>query len=1182
VTFNPLDYPTITSYPKRTAQSAWTEHIPIAMLLIDLLRPSTFVELGTHHGTSYCAFCQAVKELALDCRCYAIDIWQGDEHTGAYGQDVLADFKAYHEPLYSTFSQLIQSTFDDACPRFADGSIDLLHIDGYHTYDAVRHDFDLWLPKMSDRGVVVLHDIAEQSSDFGAWKVWSEIEARYPCNFALYHGHGLGVVAVGADIPERAKEVFELRGKARSSFRTLMHELGRRIEERELALAYKRAEEETARLRTHVTEIEARYEEETARLRTHVTEIEARYEEETARLRTHVTEIEARYEEELAAISQRVTAAETARATLSKESSALKHHYEELLNTSRNYSNSLQAQLAGMSRQLEGANWQLSWFESSRGVRVVKLARASREVLRVKGPRSLAKHIALWLGGRRGYSLADISPRISAPAPALEFSADAHASRAVLFLSGCPGDSRRYRAYHQAEQLEMAGCTCEVATHGEVDLGGLVERFQYFVFHRVPYGPDIENFIEQAHQQGKPVIFDTDDLVFDPAAAIYVAALDDMDALERNLYIDGLVRYQKTLLKCDAVLVSTESLQREAMKLHKHVFFAPNVVSVEMLRGADSALAISSAYRRSSFDDSVVIGYFPGTRTHSKDFAEAAGPILWALETYPQVRVKIVGHLDLDERFSRFGDRVEYIPLQPWQHLPQIYTEVDINLAPLEPNNPFTDCKSCLKYLEASLLGIPTIASPTTDFVRVIEHGANGLLADTPEEWRDALRDLIESADLRREMGQRAYKHVRSDFTAPKRALRLSDTMNRIVQTVKPEAAERKLTINWILRAPIAERGGGYRAIFQQANHLGNQGHTVRVYVERIAHLEPMTDNQIRAFVAKHFGPLHVEVIVGLDHFAPADVIIATNWPTAYPVAKDTQSRFKFYYIQDFEPEFYDRTDSNYAGAERTYNLPLHHICLGANLAKRIHALTGKPTEYVDFALDDRIFRLTRPQEEREGPIKILFFARPGLKRRGYELGIEALRMVKRQRPEVEILLFGSSDEELGPMPFQATNLGVLTAEEVARAFNLAHIVLTYSLSNISYVPFEAMACGAAVVEADVPFVRDMVPPGETCLLLAEPEAHASAAALLRLIDDPALREQLSLNAARKMSKLTWKHATEQFEQILRRRCWVHPPELEGDVDRRSQPDVVDNLIAFETSEEALAPANGASMDVVH
>ena len=197
--FDVLDYPLALHMPQRlTDVTSWHPHIPLAFTLMQLLRPKRVVELGTHKGDSYCAFCQAVDTLDLDTVCYAIDTWAGDGQAGYYGTEVLAELQAYHDPRYGRFSSLIQGLFDDALDRFEDQTIDLLHIDGLHTYEAVKHDFETWLPKMTCRGVVLLHDVNEHQTDFGVWKLWREIEERYPhCGFR--YGHGLGIAAVGEE-----------------------------------------------------------------------------------------------------------------------------------------------------------------------------------------------------------------------------------------------------------------------------------------------------------------------------------------------------------------------------------------------------------------------------------------------------------------------------------------------------------------------------------------------------------------------------------------------------------------------------------------------------------------------------------------------------------------------------------------------------------------------------------------------------------------------------------------------------------------------------------------------------------------------------------------------------------------------------------------------------------------------
>lgn len=177
----------------------WIGHIPFAFWIVKTLRPRVFVELGTHRGNSYCAMCQAVSSFQILSAGYAVDTWHGDQHM-AFEPEIFEELKRYHDPKYGAFSTLINSNFDEALARFHDGEIDLLHIDGTHTYDAVSHDFEKWLPKLSSRGVVMFHDIMERQADFGVWRLWGELRRRYP-SFEFRHSHGLGVISTGSERP---------------------------------------------------------------------------------------------------------------------------------------------------------------------------------------------------------------------------------------------------------------------------------------------------------------------------------------------------------------------------------------------------------------------------------------------------------------------------------------------------------------------------------------------------------------------------------------------------------------------------------------------------------------------------------------------------------------------------------------------------------------------------------------------------------------------------------------------------------------------------------------------------------------------------------------------------------------------------------------------------------------------
>jgi hypothetical protein len=236
MTFNPLDYPLAWMDPLMlSANSDFVGHIPFVMSLVDMMRPNTIVELGTFSGNSYCALCQAVSYRQLPTKCFAVDTWKGDPSIGAYDGDTMLDeLRRYHDPNYGAFSTLMRMSFDSALSHFADASIDLLHIDGCHTYEAAHHDFETWLPKLSNRGVVILHDTAERREGFGVWKLWAEISGRNP-SFSFEHSHGLGMLLVGKQ-PALPLQQFMLHATEESErIRQFFDFQGKRIENRQMA-----------------------------------------------------------------------------------------------------------------------------------------------------------------------------------------------------------------------------------------------------------------------------------------------------------------------------------------------------------------------------------------------------------------------------------------------------------------------------------------------------------------------------------------------------------------------------------------------------------------------------------------------------------------------------------------------------------------------------------------------------------------------------------------------------------------------------------------------------------------------------------------------------------------------------------------------------------------------------------
>jgi hypothetical protein len=186
------DLPSRRFQPLLFGLGAWTDHLHFGYDLVAELRPKLLVELGTDRGESYFGFCQSAVENDTGTRCFAIDSWRGDDHAGNYDEVTFEQVAAHNREHYESFSTLLRSTFDEAADQFDDHAIDLLHLDGLHTEEAVRHDLDQWLPKLKAGGVLLMHDVMVRNRGFGVWKVWDEIRAREK-SFTFERGPGLGV-----------------------------------------------------------------------------------------------------------------------------------------------------------------------------------------------------------------------------------------------------------------------------------------------------------------------------------------------------------------------------------------------------------------------------------------------------------------------------------------------------------------------------------------------------------------------------------------------------------------------------------------------------------------------------------------------------------------------------------------------------------------------------------------------------------------------------------------------------------------------------------------------------------------------------------------------------------------------------------------------------------------------------
>lgn len=335
----------------------------------------------------------------------------------------------------------------------------------------------------------------------------------------------------------------------------------------------------------------------------------------------------------------------------------------------------------------------------------------------------------------------------------------------ILFVSsGAIGDSWRYRVKNVAEELELNGILSSIVVQENFWLETYAKRFKIFIFHRVSGSPKIQKLIAEIKKQKKEIIFETDDLLFDAELIKEQDFFKNSNALQKKFYEKGV---GSEFIDDPYVKVCTTTTTFLAEKLQAHrkkVFLVPNKLSKKDLEIAEKLIEDKrSTSHVPRF--TIKIGYFSGTLSHNQDFASINDALLQIMEKYPTVELVLAGPLELENALNKFSDRIRSFPyVSREKHFANV-AGVDINLAPLEIENPFCAAKSELKYFEAGIVGVPTVATANQTFREAIDDGIDGFVAKDVDEWTQKLEKLILDEELRKSMGAKAREKALARYT---------------------------------------------------------------------------------------------------------------------------------------------------------------------------------------------------------------------------------------------------------------------------------------------------------------------------------------------------------------------------------------------------------------------------------
>jgi len=1110
--FNPLDHPICFEYPSRLETSAWTTHIPLGMYLVDVIKPRLFVELGTHTGVSYCAFCQAVDRLNLNTTCHAVDTWVGDEHSGFYGPEVLADLRAFHDPRYSRFSTLIQSTFDEALDHFGEDSIDLLHLDGYHTYEVIKHDLESWLPKMSDRGVVLIHDIEVRERNFGAWKVWAEATAKFP-SFAVTHGHGLGILGVGEKQPSELKDLYKASEDFSQAFNTFFYQLGYRILDRfeadrkaeaiesQLASTVDEKNELDKRMSVASSEIERLNESlqtelknsETLKTALETRMLEAReYQAKLASLDQGKAQAESRIEELLGQIElDRVqlgikNTLEFANRELEHSVERLEGELEGIKKTLAERENSHAFQLRELNLQLKETQDQLSYWlgrwtelENSIGWWFLNQYRRIRFWVSPVGSRREKIYLAIAASIRRLL----VRTRVATPQTSESLDSDTFSPPSSGSLLSDP--SRNVPALIASTIQEYHALEATNAHSDAVDIIVCVHNALDAV--RIC----LSSILRSTHPPYNLILVDDGS---DSETASYLREFSDTQRakLLRNDTAFGYTFAANQGLKASSsryVVLLNSDTQVTYRWLDKLIACADSDPSIGMVGPLSNTASWQSVPELFSEDGDWARNPIPGSSSVDSmaeligRFAGRVYPFLSFLNGYCMLIkrevIEDIGYFDERTFGEGYGEENDYslrLQQQGWK------------IAIADDAYVFhAQSQSYSHARRAELTERSNKILATKHSQHIINLGANQCRKD------------------------RVMQGVRA------RARVLEERQSLVTDGLERWEGRRVLYL-----LPIQEPGGGGHVVIQEAHAMRKMGVDVRLVNFKGAR---------PAFELNHpdlqIPVEYIDAIPELGLIARnSDAVIATvyhtvDWLRQIPV--DLYDIKRGYYIQDFEPFFFEPESIEFQIAMASYGQfkDLIHFTKTEWTRDIVAKNTGIDPGIVGPSVDIDLFRPRHRLLQNLDPEKVRIAAmiRPSTPRRNAAFTIKVLDEIFSRFPnQIEILIFGSNVDDpqlLQLEPNPAWNyFGILNRKQLSALFDESDVFIDLSrYQAMGLSALEAMACGTCVLLPRTGGTSSIVQHEQTGLLVDTTSKDACEESIASLIQDRELREMLTQRA---------------------------------------------------------------------
>lgn len=343
-----------------------------------------------------------------------------------------------------------------------------------------------------------------------------------------------------------------------------------------------------------------------------------------------------------------------------------------------------------------------------------------------------------------------------------------------------------------------------------------------------------------------------------------------------------------------------------------------------------------------------------------------------------------------------------------------------------------------------------------------------------------------------------------------------------------PGMAERKRLRLAMVIPPFSRGSGGHNTLFQIFSRLEQRGHACSVWLaDYQGYARDVWPAVLRREINDYFAPFEGPVYKGFEAWQGADVAIATGWQTVHGILELDQTRARAYVVNDHEPEFYASSTERELAAD-TYRHGLHCIAASPWLRDVLIDQYKTSAEAFQLGVDHDTYQ-PRPVERRRDTI--IYYARYVTPRRAVPIGLMALAELKRRRPDVRIVLFGTGEVLHASFPYE--HVDVLSPTQLSWLYSEATVGLCLSLTNFSLMPKEMLACGLPCVELEG-ISAESIFGSNGPLELASLDPIKLADAMERLLVDRERWERRSQAGIEFVASHTWDRATDEVEAGLR------------------------------------------------